>query len=380
MWRHRLINSINIFSYDMTRLSTFWVVLLFFLGCDLLCAQDKVSVQTCEYWFDYDFINRHSVAMENGSQFQKLYDLSSLPRGLHSIGLRFEDNNGRWSAPLVKHFVIPSQPEQPIGGVASYEYWFNHGQRVRMAVNMQRELILSDLAIEIKDVIPNTISADYTFNTEEETVYCPDNVTFGIQAFDDIGHPTSAVISESFTFNVPVDPHILNLQNGVPFTFTPPTAGHMQGFKVDTEKDDSIMFTLNATGNFDLYDGEGHIVDCTTLFADDTSITYKAKATTSVLYALLWNVPMVMDNCQILYTNQRVSNITTVSSCKDLIVKSSQGMLTVTHADDGLLEINAVSGLGICHQYYTSGTQLFYVPAGLYVVRYKGISVKAIVK
>ena len=69
-----------------------------------------------EYWLDGKVAARATL---DGSPAQ--IDLADLAAGVHSFTLRSRDNNGRWSAPVTKFFVLP----QAEITVAKYMYWFD---------------------------------------------------------------------------------------------------------------------------------------------------------------------------------------------------------------------------------------------------------------
>ena len=286
-------------------------------------AQNAVTMQTCEYWFDYDFEHRQTVAMNGNEQYTQQFDVSAMPRGVHSIGLRFGDSKGLWCSPFVKHFVIPTLPpatyddnqivkmeywfdydfdhrqtlestngnaavaldisamakgvhsigyrtvdsrgiytapfvkhfvipdfttEPAITGITAYEYWFNQGPRVCVEVGEQNPLDLQNMVIEVKDVVPNTITSDYRFDVIEGVAYVPDQVTFGIQAFDNAGHPSSGIVSESFPYTIPVPLHPNPLQNNVTEEVKAPSQGTIQCFNAEVELGDSIVFDVNGEG------------------------------------------------------------------------------------------------------------------------------------
>ena len=349
-----------------------------------LKAQDAVRMQTCEYWFDYDFEHRQSVAMNGNEQYTQQFDLSALPRGVHSIGLRFGDSKGLWTSPFVKHFVIPTLPAQTfddnkivrveywydydfdnrkmleadngnvaisldvsemargvhsigyraldsrgiytapfvkhfvfptlpeaaVTGIVAYEYWFNHGPRVRMEVEAQKVLDLQELVIEVKDVVPNAIKEGYRFNVENGIVYVDDVVTFGIQAFDNVGHPSSAVQSESFAYNVAVDTRPIALVSGVVTDFDAPYTGYIQGFTAEAAAGDSVSFVLNADARLDLYDETGLPVKTVkSVDAEDGRITYQAEAPTRKLHALVWEASLSVANIQIEYVWAKTTGV-----------------------------------------------------------------------
>ena len=73
---------------------------------------------------------------------------------------------GRWNAPYVKHFVVPSVPGPAVAGIASYEYWFNNGPRVRVAVDPGRVLTLGQPFDGVM------LSENNTKNTAESFALC----------------------------------------------------------------------------------------------------------------------------------------------------------------------------------------------------------------
>lgn len=107
---------------------------------------------------------------------------------------------------------------------------------------------------------------DHDFNSRSSSsIPADDNVFFGIQAFDNAGHATSAILSDTFAIKVNVQPEFINLENNVPAEFQRPATGHIQGFKFESESNDSLLFTVDRTCKFDIYasDGKNHL--CSTL-------------------------------------------------------------------------------------------------------------------
>lgn len=419
-----------------------------------LLAQGTATMQTCEWWLDYAFEQRQQTAMTADGVFTKQFDLASLGRGVHSIGLRFADSEGRWCAPFVKHFVIPTLPAETYAGntmtaieywtdydfdhrtrvattdgnvaltldasqlgrgvhsiayraldsqgfstapfvkhfvvptlpvptatgIAAYEYWFNHGPRTRMEVEPQALLQLEDMVIEIKDVIPNAITRDYTFHVDEGMVYVPDQVTFGIQAFDDQGCPSMAQQSDTFAYNVPVDPAFTTLQADEPKPFAMPLQG-MKGFKAIASVGDSIAFSLNTDGQFDLYDAQGQRIE-TILTTDETSRlrTYKALATSETVYALLWNVPLPIAAMQVTYEVLLPSSVQKETIDNRLTVVTGKGIMTVSTQTEYMLTVYAANGTPVIRKLLVPGQQTYALPTGVYIVRYGDSMSKVVVQ
>ncbi|MBR1687218.1 MAG: hypothetical protein IJ710_01655, partial [Prevotella sp.] len=85
----------------------------------------QVSVDRAEYWLDHDFDGRSSVAVVAGNWTQQL-DLSALSPGLHNVGFRLGTADGRWSAVLVKNFLVPQPSSLEENTLQKYEYWIDH--------------------------------------------------------------------------------------------------------------------------------------------------------------------------------------------------------------------------------------------------------------
>lgn len=409
-------------------------------------AQNAVTMQTCEYWFDYDFEHRQTVAMNGNEQYTQQFDVSAMPRGVHSIGFRFGDSKGLWCSPFVKHFVIPTLPPatyddnqivkmeywfdydfdhpqtlesangyaavaldisamprgvhsigyrtvdsrgiytapfvkhfvipdfttQPsITGITAYEYWFNHGPRVRVEVDEQNPLDLQNLVIEVKDVVPNAITTDYRFDVKEGIAYVPDQVTFGIQAFDNAGHPSSGVMSESFAYTVPVRLHLDPLQDHITEEVDAPSQGSIQSFQAEVASGDSVAFDVNGSGQFDLYDEEGNPVEVIVVENKETGMnTYKALAPTRRLYALLWGMSAATEKVEVTYTAYNVTGVTSIAK-GDIRISTGKGCLSVQTPNAGSLAIYSANGTQVSHHDAAAeGTTTFSLPEGIYIVRF----------
>lgn len=434
-------------------------ILLAGLSAIPLCtlhAQNTATMQNCEYWFDYDFASRTSETMNSGN-LEKTFDVSALTEGVHSIGLRFGDRQGRWAAPIIKHFVIPALPPQnsddnkattlqywfdynyaerqsvnltngnavmaldlsalstgvhsigytvsdkrgyctypvvkhfvipgenlpAITGITAYEYWFNKGKRVRVDVDPQNPLQITDLAIEIKDVVPNALTQAYRFVPDEGMVYQPDHIVFGIQAFDNLNHPSSAVMSETFAFDVPVNPNFHTLQDDESYDFPAPTINAMQGFKATTVANDSVIFWLSpGGGTFDLYDENGQTI-ATETTVTEYGLKYVAIAPNTTVYALLWDVPVSLCEMQISYEHHSaatgLAQLTTGD--KGWKIRSDKGTLTVETSQEVHLAITSTQGVSVVNQWYSSGIYTYPLPKGIYFIRFNnGPAVKTVVR
>lgn len=82
-------------------------------------ASAQVQTATLEYWMDNRFAERTSLPV-NGQTEQDV-DVSGLCPGIHTLEMRVSDNQGRWGAPLIRHF-LKSDTRLEDNGLGNYEY------------------------------------------------------------------------------------------------------------------------------------------------------------------------------------------------------------------------------------------------------------------
>lgn len=78
--------------------------------------EPATNITAREYWLDGKVASRASL---DASPAQ--IALTDLAEGLHSFSMRVKDNNGSWSSPVTKYFLIPAQKPT----IARYLYWFD---------------------------------------------------------------------------------------------------------------------------------------------------------------------------------------------------------------------------------------------------------------
>ena len=81
--------------------------------------EPATNIAACEYWLDGNVALRASI---DASPAQ--ISLTDFGEGLHSFTMRVKDNNGAWSSPVTKYFLVPA-PERTI---ARYLYWFDNDE------------------------------------------------------------------------------------------------------------------------------------------------------------------------------------------------------------------------------------------------------------
>ena len=336
-------------------------------------------MKSCRYWIDYDVYAAKAATLVDGTISLEL-DVSKLHAGIHTLHYQVTDSRGLYGSAMVRHFLIPEEVKN-VEGIVAYEYWFNHGPRTHVNVNQQNPLNVKDLWVDIKDVIPNRIPADYRFLVDKEKVEVDDNVYFGIQAFDNAGHPSSAVLSDTFQMVVPVDPHFLSLKNGEVTPFTAPDAGQMQGFKVGSQLNDSLYFTLSdGEAQLDFYDATGKRLEVTTSQPLEGQTLYALQVSSSTTYVLVYNASAAIDKMNILVENKNGDGLEqTLSDGISIAARGGQLLVTTPQPTD----INIVSAAGILVKRCKTqaGLNSYPLTAGIYVVQLgNGATRKVVVK
>ena len=105
-----------------------------------------------EYWMDGNFAVRTAL---NASPVG--INLMELAAGMHSLTIRVKDDNGVWSSPLTKYFIIPHTTAATT--IAEREYWMDGNIAVRTALNaspvginlMELAAGMHSLTIRVKD-------------------------------------------------------------------------------------------------------------------------------------------------------------------------------------------------------------------------------------
>jgi len=92
------------------------------------------KINTYEYWFDNNYsgkISNYNTASQQLSLNLPL-SVSALTYGLHSFQIRFQDNNGKWSIPIVQYFYNQKYMNSKIN---AYEYWFDNNYSGKISNN-----------------------------------------------------------------------------------------------------------------------------------------------------------------------------------------------------------------------------------------------------
>ncbi len=329
---------------------------------------DNVPV-SYKYWID-EFKNEAKEAPVGTDGTVNLeLDLASLPTGLHSLSMYPVDSRGKSGVPSVKYFVVP---EHTLDGnkITAYEYWFNNGPRSRVECEAANPLVITDKEIKIENVVPNEIPSDYTFDVSTGTVWCDDDVHFGLQAFDALGNASSAILSDTFPMKVPVVLAFKALESDVTVTEEAPKAGYINAYRVEGTAGDSIYWTVNDGCTFDLYDAAGNRLNSKKIANDEEGfVTYGMLAPTSVTYALLHHAPVVLTETSVTCFIRNTSGIGNSVLGDGVDVRTSKNTLVVNLPEDTLLNIFNVSGQAVVSGNFDAGEHRYTLSSGVYIIR-----------
>ena len=107
----------------MNRSKYIGLALLALLCCILATAQNTVT--KCEYWLDQQFDSRQTITDLTDGEWDTQADFSDLAPGLHRMSIRTGTDDGRWSPPIVKYFLIPQTESTQENALSKYEYWID---------------------------------------------------------------------------------------------------------------------------------------------------------------------------------------------------------------------------------------------------------------
>ena len=322
-----------------------------------------------ELWIDDDFDHRTTGVLTDGTANMEL-DLTRLHTGLHRLTLRVKDTQGLWSTPMVRFFAVPDTlpAENAIGG---YSYWFNRGPRIRITTAPANPLEIVDLTVEIKDVVPNEISADYRFDVGTKTVYCNDNVFFGIEAYDLAGRPTQAVLSDTFPMTVPVRIDFRELENATPAIFDAPQAGHIGGFFMQAVAGDTLIWTVNNDCAVDFYTEKGERINAEKQTDTEGLITYRMNVESKTTYALVHHAQMIPAKMEICCT-RTIPTSAIAEHTEGFAYHADKTGLTVETTDGGILCIVGTTGITMYQNNLPAGSTRINLPSGIYLLLWNG--------
>jgi len=97
-----------------------------------ITTNDKITsgeaVDTCVYWFDSDFTNKHTVQLQrtnNLDAISQLITTTGLISGLHQFNFWVKMNNAHWSPVQSSMFLKLGNTDNSQSQIVAYEYWID---------------------------------------------------------------------------------------------------------------------------------------------------------------------------------------------------------------------------------------------------------------
>ncbi len=99
----------------------------FFLKSPDNSISSVAKLKKYQYWFDSNFAAKIEESITPGDEFilTKDFSANSLSTGIHSVQVRFQDENGVWSVPTTQYFRKSPAYDETTNRIVSYEYWFD---------------------------------------------------------------------------------------------------------------------------------------------------------------------------------------------------------------------------------------------------------------
>ena len=130
----------------------FHIGMTMLLSCWYLLASAQVTVDKCEYWFDYAYDSRTPIPITDGNWVQQL-DVGTLQPGLHVMACHVGTSDGRWSSVLVKNILVPYPSSFENNVLKDYEYWVDHDFEHKVSGTIAASGII-DLDIDFSALAP----------------------------------------------------------------------------------------------------------------------------------------------------------------------------------------------------------------------------------
>ena len=251
-------------------------------------SMQENAIETYEYWIDRNESERISVPFAEGGVIDIDVDLSGLAPGLHSITYQAKDKMGHYSPALTKYFIVPEEiiPDE----IVAYEYWFNQQPRKRVEVEAANVVTFDDdIEVDFASIEPDSVMADYQFDTKNKQVIYTYDALFGIQAFNRANVGSSAVMDTLKGLNSIIDIPITTLQIEQESREAAPTGNQLHGYLFSCQPGDKVYWFMRmGSQQVDFYDKEGKELTATVDFVD-TETVLVLTAPSDTVYALAYN-------------------------------------------------------------------------------------------
>ncbi len=332
----------------------------------VLEKQDGENVLTTyEYWIDNG--EHQSADVPTDGVVMLDLDISTLSEGLHTFNYRVTDKAGHTSGVIFKNFIVKKIKEA--AKLIGIDYWFNDGPRTRIAINpAQISIDKDDVIIPLDDLKPRSIMENYTFDVTTQKVQTIEDVTVGIQVFNNEEVGSEAVVETLKDYEFNIDINTIALVNETSDAKAAPQGGQIQGFSFDGAVGDSLHWEITGTdAKIDFFDADGNRLtpEAKTIDGKDVLII---KMPTTTVYALTYGateagemtvkVSIKLALIKGDANNDRQVNVTDIVATVNYIMNKPSADFNFEAADvNGDNEVNVTDIVGMVNIIMKDGTQ-----------------------
>lgn len=249
-------------------------------------TQENV-LKTYRYWIDGDVAQAVTADVPASGLIEFEYDASALNDGMHTLAYQITDKFGNVIPTIISHFL---KIEKTMGAkLVGIDYWFNDGPRSRIAIDpAQASIDRNDIIIPLDGLQPRAISDENTFNAETKTVTTKEDVTVGLEVFNDAGTGSEAVIDSLKQWAFTITPEFVALQNQTSVTKAAPRDIQMLCFDYKGTVGDSLYWEISGSNaKIDFFDASGQSLKPEMKTINEKSIS-SIKIPTDSIFVLLY--------------------------------------------------------------------------------------------
>lgn len=332
-------------------------------------AQEPVwesHLEKLYYWLDYDKDNAVETSCADGVVEMQL-DVTALTPGLHTFSYMFSENNGLYSSPVTRFFIVPLDATEGFGLISGYEYWFNHGKRHFVEVTPAETLELTDVTVDVVGAQPMSIPENYIFNVADLTVVCPQSdLFFGIQAVGQNGGRSEAVVSDTAKVDLTVVPDFQDLTLKSPVELQSPCGGMIAGLKMPVDVQYPIISVSGSDVKADFYDAAGVKLQPATELTDESWRYTFGDGPVDVAYILLHSAgkDMSLTTVSLDVLPSGIDGVADVTTS----ISSVDGGLMVRTGENLSVAVYAMTGVKLIDRKLVIGDNMINLTPGCYVV------------
>jgi len=165
-----LATGIHTFSARFIDVTGLWspTVSRYFYKMPIPTVINNNTIVNYEYWIDNEARVMQTISPTKQYNMLQNIDVDKFGEGLHSVNIRFEDNQGEWSSVLSRYFYKLPIPTVVDNKLVAYEYWINddYTNKVKVQIPPQQTFVLLDsVNCSSANKVLNTLSYRFLDNS-----------------------------------------------------------------------------------------------------------------------------------------------------------------------------------------------------------------------